>query len=110
MIMSAFTGSIYLTMLIPDSPLRSVWCHWGTLIRLHVVSSCSQQLSCPDMYTVAVFMLYSTHSGSFSQPVDGLTHLWLNNTQPMPLPPNHPIELIHDIGGGLKKASQIQQY
>ena len=55
------------------------------------------------MYTVAVFVLYSTHSGSFSQPVDGLTRLRL------PTHPQHPptpIELIHDIGGVQKKVSQ----
>ena len=61
------------------------------------------------MYTVAVFVLYSTHSGSFSVLVDGLTHLWFptHPTIPNPLlsrPP--PIELIHDIGGVQKKVSQ----
>ena len=86
-----------------DSPLRGVWCHWGALIRLHVVliASCFQRPSCPDMYTVAVFVLYSTHSGSFSQPVDGLTRLRLP-TCPSPTS----IELIHDIGGVQKKVSQ----
>ena len=63
------------------------------------------------MYTVAVFVLYSTHgSGSFSQPVDGLTRLQLP-TPPHPPPahpPTHPppIELIHDIGGVQKRVSQ----
>ena len=52
------------------------------------------------MYTVAVFVLYSTHSGSFFVPVDGLTRLWL------PTHPPPPIELIHDIGGVQKKVSQ----
>ena len=56
------------------------------------------------MYTVAVFVLYSTHSGSFSQPVDGLTRLRLP-THPHPTHPP-PIELIHDIGGVQKKVSQ----
>ena len=32
----------------------------------------AQRPSCPDMYTVAVFVLYSTHSSSFSVPVDGM--------------------------------------
>ena len=54
------------------------------------------------MCTVAVFVLYSTHSGSFSVPVDGLTRLRL------PTHPQRPptIELIHDIGGVQKKVSQ----
>ena len=56
------------------------------------------------MYTVAVFVLYSTHSGSFSQPVDGLTRLRLPTHAPPARPP--PIELIHDIGGVQKKVSQ----
>ena len=65
------------------------------------------------MYTVAVFVLYSTHSSSFSVPVDGLTlrhpthpH-YPTPTAPLP-PPTHPppIELIHDIGGVQKKVSQ----
>ena len=54
------------------------------------------------MYTVAVFVLYSTHSGSSSVPVDGLTRLRLP-THPQRPPP---IELIHDIGGVQKKVSQ----
>ena len=56
------------------------------------------------MYTVAVFVLYSTHGGSFSQPVDGLTRLRLPTHPPPAHPP--PIELIHDIGGVQKKVSQ----
>ena len=55
------------------------------------------------MYTVAVFVLYSTHSGSFLQPVDGLTRLQFPTHPPTP---THPIELIHDIGGVQKKVSQ----
>ena len=62
------------------------------------------------MYTVAVFVLYSTHSGSFSQPVDGLTRLRLpTHPQRPPRPPlacPPPIELIHYIGGVQKKVSQ----
>ena len=57
------------------------------------------------MYTVAVFVLYSTHSGSFLQPVDGLTRLRLS-THPQHPPHPLPIELIHDIGGVQKKVSQ----
>ena len=74
---------------------------------IQVVSNCSQRPSCPGMYTVAVFVLYSTHSGSFSQPVDGSTRLRLpTHPQHPPRPP--PIELIHihDIGGVQKKVSQ----
>ena len=56
------------------------------------------------MYTVAVFVLYSTHSDCFSVPVDGLTRLQLPNHPPPTRPP--PIELIHDIGGVQKKVSQ----
>ena len=72
-------------------------------------SNCSQQLSCPDMYTVAVFVPYSTHSGSFSVPVDGLTHLQLPTHPHHPPPPPAcppPVELIHDNGGVHKKVSQ----
>ena len=62
------------------------------------------------MYTVAVFVLYSTHSGSFSQPVDGSARLRLPTCpQRPPRPPPArppPIELIHDIGGVQKKVSQ----
>ena len=62
------------------------------------------------MYTVAVFVLYSTHSGSSSVPVDGLTRLRLpTHPQHPPHPPPArppPIELIHDIGGVQKKVSQ----
>ena len=62
------------------------------------------------MCTVAVFVLYSTHSGSFSQPVDGLTRLRLptHPQRPPHPPPARPpsIELIHDIGGVQKKVSQ----
>ena len=58
------------------------------------------------MYTVAVFVLYST----FSVPVDGLTRLRLpTHPQYPPHPPPArplPIELIHDIGGVQKKVSQ----
>ena len=57
------------------------------------------------MYTVAVFVLYSTHSGFSSVPVDGLTRLRLP-THPPPTPTPPPIELIHDIGGVQKKVSQ----
>ena len=60
------------------------------------------------MYTVAVFVLYSTHSGSSSVPVDGLTRLRLPTQPPPARPP--PIELIHDIGGVQKKCLKIQQY
>ena len=51
------------------------------------------------MNTGAVFVLYSTHSDSFSRPVDGLTRLRLPTHPP-------PIELIHDIDGVQKKVSQ----
>ena len=57
------------------------------------------------MYTVAVFVIYSTHSGSFSQPVDGLTRLRLP-TRPQHPPHPPPIELIYYIGGVQKKVSQ----
>ena len=66
-------------------------------------------LPATDMYTVAVFVLYSTHSGSFPVLMDGLTRLWLPptpNTHPTPSYPPTPIELIHDIGGVQKKVSQ----
>ena len=62
------------------------------------------------MYTVAVFVLYSTHSGSSSVPVDGLTRLRLPTypQRPPHPPPARPpfIELIHDVGGVQKKVSQ----
>ena len=62
------------------------------------------------MCIVAVFVLYSTHSGSFSVPVDGLTRLRLpTHPQRPPHPPPArppPIEFIHDIGGVQKKVSQ----
>ena len=62
------------------------------------------------MYTVAVFVLYLTHRGSFPVPVDGLARLRLpTHPQHPPHPPPArppPIELIHDIGGVQKKVSQ----
>ena len=86
----------------------------GRTNKLQVVSNCSQRPSCPDMYTVAVFVLYSTLSGSFSVPVDGLTRLRLptHPQHPPHLPParSPSIELIHDIGGVQKKCLKIQQY
>ena len=62
------------------------------------------------MYTVAVLVLYWTHSGSLTVPVDGLTRLRLpTHPQHSPHPPPArppPIESIHDIGGVQKKVSQ----
>ena len=56
------------------------------------------------MYTVAVFVLYLTHSGSFSVPLDGLTCLQLPTHPPPACPP--PKELIHHVGEIQKKVSQ----
>ena len=55
---STFTGSISLTLLIHNGPLQRIRCHWGALIRLHVVSNCLQRPSWPDMYTVAVSVFH----------------------------------------------------
>ena len=58
------------------------------------------------MYTVAVFVLYSTHSGSFPVLVDGLTHLPPPTPTPPPSAHPPPVELIHDIGGVQEEVSQ----
>ena len=57
------------------------------------------------MYTVAIFVLYSMHTGSFSVPVDGLTCLRLPTYLHHPPPP---IELIHDIGGVQKNPASYK--
>ena len=50
-------------------------------VKLHPMTVLHVQ-SCPDMYTVAVFVLYRGLSDSFSLPVDGLTRLQLS-THPL---------------------------
>ena len=75
----------------------------GTLIRLHVVSNCSQQPFCPDMYTVAACALLNTQ-WLFLTACSGWFNPSLASHLPLP-PPTHPppIELIHDIGGVQKR-------
>ena len=76
------------------NPWQSIWCHWGTLIRLHVVLGSCQRPSWPGSYTVAVSVFYWAHNGCFSVPMNGLACLWLPTSPPSafhlpPLPPSH---------------------
>ena len=86
----------------PVNPWRSMWCHWGALIRLYVVSASCHRPSSPGRYTVVVFVFHWAQNGWFSVPRAPLARLRLPptpTTTPHP-PPAHPppIELIPDIG------------
>ena len=63
-------------------------------IRMCVVPNCSQRLSQPILWIVAVCATYWTHSTAVCLLMVGLTRLRLP-THPRPLPPTH--SLIHAI-------------
>ena len=65
------------------------------LIRMCVVSNCSQRLSRPVLWIVAVCATYWTHSTAVCLLMVGLTRLRLPTHPRHPLPPTHP--LIHTI-------------
>ena len=77
------------------------------LIRMCVVPNCSQPLSRPILWIVAVCATYWTHSTAVCLLMVGLTRLRLP-TPPAPLPPTHPplIHAICDITVTVKKVAQ----
>ena len=79
------------------------------LIRMCVVPNCSQRLSRPILWIVAVCATYWTHSTAVYLLMVGLTRLRLP-THPhpaTPLPPAHPlIHAICDITVTVKKVAQ----
>ena len=80
------------------------------LIRICVVPNCSQLLSRPILWIVAVCATYWTHSTAVCLLMVGLTHLRLPThprLSPTPLPPTHPlIHAICDITVTVKKVAQ----
>ena len=77
-----------------------------TLIRMCVVPNCSQRLSRPILWIVAVCATYWTHSAAVCLLMVGLTHLRLP-THPRHPPTPHPlIHAICDITVTVKKVAQ----
>ena len=85
------------------------------LIRICVVPNCSQRLSRPILWIVAVCATYWTHSTAVCLLMVGLTHLRLPThpasppprLPPTPLSPAHPlIHAICDITVTVKKVAQ----
>ena len=73
------------------------------LIRMCVVPNCSQRLSQPILWIVAVCATYWTHTTAVCLLMIALTHLQLPNS----LPPTHPlIRAICDIAVAVKKVAQ----
>ena len=113
---------------------QGLWSHWMALIRMCVVSNCSQPLSRPILWIVAVCATYRTHSTAVRLLMVGLTRLRLPThprhphhpcqpptptthppppppshppTPATPLPPTHPLILaIRDITVTVKKVAQ----
>ena len=76
------------------------------LIRMCVVPNCSQRLSRPILWIVAVCANYWTHSTAVCLLMVGLARLQLP-THPRPLPPAHPLtHAICDITVTVKKVAQ----
>ena len=76
------------------------------LIRMCVVPNCSQPLSRPILWIVAVCATYWTHSTAVCLLMVGLTRLRLP-THPRPPPTRPPlIHAICDITGTVKKVAQ----
>ena len=77
---------------------QGLWSHWMALIRMCVVSNCSQLLSRPVLWIVAVCATYWTHTTAVCVLMVALTHLRL---------PTHPlIRAICDITVTVKKVAQ----
>ena len=82
------------------------------LIRMCVVPNCSQQLSWPVLWIVAVCATYWTHSTAVCLLMVGLTRLRLPTHSRHPPPPPTPHPLIHticDITVAVKKLLKNQQ-
>ena len=76
------------------------------LIRMCVVPNCSQRLSQPLLWIVAVCATYWTHTTAVCLLMVALTRLRLP-THPPPFQPTHPlIRAICDITVALKKVAQ----
>ena len=97
---------------------QGLWSHWMALIRMCVVPNCSQPLSRPILWIVAVCATYWTHSTAVCLLMVGLTRLRLSThprcpppTRPPPTrPPPHPlIHAICDITVTVKKLLKNQQ-
>ena len=77
------------------------------LIRMCVVPNCSQRLSQPILWIVAVCATYWTHSTAVCLLMIGLTHLQFPTHPRHPPPPAHPlIHAICDITVTVKKFAQ----
>ena len=77
------------------------------LIRMCVVPNCSQRLSQPILWIVAVCATYWTHSTAVCLLMVGLARLRLPTHPCHPLPPAHPlIHAICDITVTVKKVAQ----
>ena len=77
------------------------------LIRMCVVPNCSQPLSRPILWIVAVCATYWTHSTAVCLLMVGLARLRLPTHPRRPPPPSHPlIHAICDITVTVKKAAQ----
>ena len=83
------------------------------LIRMCMVPNCSQRLSRPILWIVAVCATYWTHTTAVCVLMVALTHLQLPTHPwhlPTFLPPAHPlIRAICDITVAVKKLLKIQQ-
>ena len=72
-----------------------------------MVPNCSQRLSRPILWIVAVRAAYWTHSTAVCLLMAGLTRLRLPTHPRHPLPPAHPlIHAIYDITVTVKKVAQ----
>ena len=81
------------------------------LIRMCVVSNCSQQLSRPILWIVTVCATYWTHTTAVCVLMVTLTHLWLpthsHHPPPPPTTPYHTlIRAICDITVTVKEVAQ----
>ena len=82
---------------------QGLWSHWMALIRMCVVPNCSQPLSRPILWIVAVCATYWTHSTAVCLLMDwthstavcllmvGLTRLRLPTHPRYPPAPSHPL-------------------
>ena len=77
------------------------------LIRMCVVPNCSQRLSQPLLWIVAVCATYWTHTTAVCLLMVALTRLRLPTHPATPVPPTHPlIRAICDLTVALKKVAQ----
>ena len=76
------------------------------LIRMYVVPNCSQRVSRPILWIVAVCATYWTHSTAVCLLMVGLARLRLPTHPPTPLYTPTPIHAICDITVTVKKVAQ----